>query len=116
MHVLLGVGVADLDVAGRGARGRDFRRGRHPVNPVLAHPAAAGEDQVAGPGRLFGPGLPPDLSGQKPGRGHEHQALAQVGRIKVEDAAHRGHPALVAAVFDAFDDAVQQPPGVQPGF
>ncbi len=116
MHVLLGVGVADLDVAGRGAWRRDFGGGRHAVNAVLAHPAATGKDQVAGPGRLLGPRLPPDFSGQQPGRGHEHQALAQIGRIKVEGAAHRGHPAFVAAVFDAFDNAVQQPPGVQPGF
>ena len=86
------------------------------MNPVLAHPAAAGDDQVAGPGRLLGPGLPLDLFGQESHRAHEHQALAQVGRIKVEGAAHGGHPALVAAVLDAFDDAVQQPPGVQPGF
>jgi len=66
VHVLLGVGVADLDMAGRGARGRDFGGGRHPVNPVLAHPAAAGEDQVAGPGRLLGPGLPLISRGSSP--------------------------------------------------
>ena len=38
VHLLLGVRVADLDVAGRRVLGKGSRRGRHTVNTVLAHP------------------------------------------------------------------------------
>jgi len=82
---------------------------------VCAHPAAAGNDQVAGPGRLLGPGFPFDLPGQKSHRAHEHQALAQVGGIKKEGAGNGGHPALVAAVLDAFDDAISSRRGCSRG-
>ena len=87
------------------------------MNPVLAHPAAAGEDQVAGAGRLLGPGLARDLRGQQPQARPRTPGICPGScRIKVEGAADGGDAALVAAVLDPFDDPVQQPPGVQPGF
>ena len=113
VHLFLGVRVADLDVPGRSVFAVHLAGRGHAVNAVLAHAPAAHDDQFARAGGLFFRRAAIHLRGHQPDRGHKDQALAQVAVVETDLAERRGDAALVAAVLDAFDNAVQQPPRVQ---
>ncbi len=116
VHLLLGVRIADLDVAGRRVFGKGGRRGRHAVNAVLAHPTAQHDGQVAGQNGLLIRWFAVDRSRHDTQRRHENQAFSQVSRMKHHLSEGGGNTAFIAAVAHPFDHTVQQAPGVQPRF
>ena len=115
MHLLLGIGIADLDMPGRGVLGKAFGRGRYPVDTVFAHTAPAHDDQLARRGGFFVAWLTIHGFRHNPQSGHKNQGLAHVSGIKQGLTKGRLHPAFIPPVLNPFNNPVKQTPGVKGG-
>ncbi len=93
-------------MAGRSVLGEYLGGSGHPVDAILADASSTHDDQVARSGLLLLGGLPPDVSRHHADRGHKDQAFAHVAGMENHLSERRGDAAFIAAVPNAFDDAV----------
>ena len=115
-ELLLGDRVADLHRLHRAVLVQFFAGKGRAVDAVLADPAAAHHDQVAGLDGLACAGHAVHRLGQSSDRAAVDQRLADVTRIEILPAVAVRDAGLVAAVDHALVDAVAQPPRMQQPF